>query len=246
MDKGSIVPDQTDTTDIAKRERTIAVIQAVGFIVILVVLGIMAWRFGWYNLFIGDEGVYGLTQVIDENLPRAIAIYIGALVIGGVLLAIPGFLFAIAAGALFGPVLGTIVYVVGATIAAVISFLAARTFLKDFVKPIAMRNKLLKRWLFDEIENNAILVLFVTRIFPVVPYNIQNFAYGTTDVDLFTYTWCTALFAIPAAAFYAFAAAGATDESQRILYLAVAAILAVAIFVIVFFLNRKYGLFNHR
>ena len=128
------------------------------------------------------------------NIALAIAIYIGSLVVGGVVLAIPGFLFAIAAGVLFGPILGTICYVVGATIAAVIAFFAGRTFLKGFIKPIAMRNKYLKRWLYDEIQRDAIIVLLITRTFPVIPYNVQNFAYGTTDIDPWTYTWGTALF----------------------------------------------------
>ena len=161
---------------------------------------------------------------------------------GGVVLAIPGFLFAIAAGVLFGPILGTICYVVGATIAAVIAFFAGRTFLKGFIKPIAMRNKYLKRWLYDEVQRDAIIVLLITRTFPVIPYNVQNFAYGTTDIDPWTYTWGTALFAIPGTAVYTFAAAGAIDESQRVLYMVIAAVLLIILFVVLFILNRKYDI----
>ena len=161
------------------------------------------------------------------------------------MLAIPGFLFAIAAGVLFGPVLGTTCYVIGATIAAILAFLLGRTFLKGLVKPIAMRNSRLKRWLFDEAAHNAILVLFITRIFPIIPYNVQNYAYGTTDIDLWTYTWCTALFAIPGTAFYTFAAAGVSDDSHRFLYLAIAVVLAVAMLSVIYVLNRKYDILKH-
>ena len=187
-----------DTTDISGRERIVTIMQAIGFIAALVVLGVV--------------------------------------------LAVPGFLFAIAAGVLFGPVLGTICYVVGATIAAVIAFLAGRTFLKGFIKPIAMRNKHLKRWLYDEIDRDAIIVLLITRTFPIIPYNVQNFAYGTTNIDLWTYTWGTALFAIPGTAIYTLAAAGAIDESQRVMYIAIAAVLLVILFVGLYFLNRKYDI----
>ena len=185
------------TTDISKRERIVNVMQAIGFVAALVVLGVAAWWFGWGDYLIGEEGINRLQQIVDENLALAIAIYTGSLIVGGVVLAIPGFLFAIAAGVLFGPILGTICYVVGATIAAVIAFFAGRTFLKGFIKPIAMRNKYLKRWLYDEVQRDAIIVLLITRTFPVIPYNVQNFAYGTTDIDPWTYTWGTALFAIP-------------------------------------------------
>ena len=125
---------------------------------------------------------------------------------------------------------------------AVIAFFAGRTFLKGFIKPIAMRNKYLKRWLYDEVQRDAIIVLLITRTFPVIPYNVQNFAYGTTDIDPWTYTWGTALFAIPGTAVYTFAAAGAIDESQRVLYMVIAAVLLIILFVVLFFLNRKYDI----
>ena len=160
------------TTDISKRERIVNVMQAIGFVAALVVLGVAAWWFGWGDYLIGEEGINRLQQIVDENLALAIAIYTGSLIVGGVVLAIPGFLFAIAAGVLFGPILGTICYVVGATIAAVIAFFAGRTFLKGFIKPIAMRNKYLKRWLYDEVQRDAIIVLLITRTFPVIPYNV--------------------------------------------------------------------------
>ncbi len=230
------------TTNPSKRERIITIMQAFGFVAALVVLGVAAWWFGWGDYLIGEEGISRLQQVVDENLALAIAIYIGSLVVGGVVFAVPGFLFAIAAGVLFGPVLGLVCYVVGATIAAVIAFLAGRTFLKGFIKPIAMRNKYLKRWLYDEVQRDAIIVLLITRTFPIIPYNVQNFAYGTTDIDLWTYTWGTALFAIPGTAVYTFAAAGAIDESQRVLYIAIAAVLLIVLFVVLFFLNRKYDI----
>ena len=230
------------TTDPSKRERIVNVMQAIGFVAALVVLGVAAWWFGWGDYLIGEEGISRLQQIVDENLALAIAIYTGSLIVGGVVLAIPGFLFAIAAGVLFGPILGTICYVVGATIAAVIAFFAGRTFLKGFIKPIAMRNKYLKRWLYDEVQRDAIIVLLITRTFPVIPYNVQNFAYGTTDIDPWTYTWGTALFAIPGTAVYAFAAAGAIDESQRVLYMVIAAVLLIILFVVLFILNRKYDI----
>ena len=228
--------------DASMRERAISIAQAAGLVVVLVLLSVAAWHFGWTDYLIGEEGMSRLSLVVEENLALAIAIYIGSLVVGGVLLAVPGFLFAIAAGALFGPWLGTACYVVGATIAAVIAFLAGRTFLKGLVKPIAMRNKHLKRWLFDEVDRDAVIVLLITRLFPIIPYNVQNFAYGTTDVSLWTYTWCTAVFAIPGTAVYTFAVAGVFDESQRALYLVVAAVLLVVVGAIIYMLNRKYAI----
>ena len=236
--------DDGATPEVSRHERVINIVQAAGLVIVLLAFASAAWRLGWVDYLIGEEGTERLSAIIEENLALAIAIYIGSLVVGGVVLAVPGFLFAIAAGALFGPLLGTACYVIGATIAAVIAFLAGRTFLKGLVKPIAMRNKYLKRWLFDEVDRDAVIVLLITRLFPVIPYNVQNFAYGTTDVDLWTYTWCTALFAIPGTAVYTFATAGALDESQRVLYLVIAAVLLIIVGALIYALNRKYGILN--
>ena len=230
------------TSDAEKHERTIATVQAVGFVVVLVVFGVVAWRLGWTDYLIGEEGIERLMQVVDENLLLAIGIYLVTFIVGGSLLAVPGLLFAIAAGVLFGPVLGLACCVVGATLTAVAAFAAGRTFLKGFVKPIAMRNEHLKRWLYDEADRSAIIVLLITRMIPVIPYNVQNFAYGTTDIDPWTYTWCTALFTIPGTAVYTFAAAGIVDESQRALLLTASAVLLVAVGVVVFLLNRKFSI----
>ena len=231
-----------DTSQAERHQRVVAAAQAAGLVVVLAAFGVAAWRFGWSDYLIGEQAIERLMQVVEENLPLAMGIYLGTFIVGGVLLAVPGFVFAIAAGALFGPVLGLACCVVGATLSAVIAFAAGRTFLKGFVKPLALRNAHLKRWLYDEADRDAVVVLLVTRMIPVIPYNVQNFAYGTTDIDPWTYTWCTALFSIPGTAVYTFAAAGVVDESQRVLLLVIAAVLLAIVAAIIFLLNRKYGI----
>lgn len=220
-------------------ERKIAVVRAVAFVVLLAILAFAAWRLGWADYLLGEGGIRRLEALVARNLPAAIAIYALSVVVGGTALALPGFLFPIAAGVLFGPWLGTVCCVLAATLSAVISFLAGRTFLKDVVKPLALRNRHLKRWLFDEADRDAVLMLLITRTIPVIPYNLQNFAYGTTDIKLSTYTWCTLVFMVPGTALYTFAAAGVVDESNRALYLALAAVLVVLVGLSVVLVHRR-------
>ena len=54
-----------------------------------------------------------------------------------------------------------------------------------------MKNKYLRRWLFEETEKSDILILFITRTIPIFPYNLQNFAYGVTDIKFGRYTLFT-------------------------------------------------------
>ncbi len=60
---------------------------------------------------------------------------------------------------------------------------------------------------------------------PIFPYNVQNFAYGITDVSFAHYTLYSAAFLLPGTAAYAVAAAGLVDEGGRAACFAVAAVL---------------------
>lgn len=222
------------------REKKIAIARAVAFAVLLVCLAVAAWAFGWGDYLFGGDAISRLESLVADNLPIAVLVYIASVVVGGVLLAIPGFVFALAAGVLFGPLWGTVICTVAGTLSAMIAFLAGRTFLKDVVEPIARRNRYIEKWLFDDAGRNAVIVLLVTRLVPVVPYNLQNFAYGVTDIKFSTYSLGTFVFMIPGTAAYTFAAAGVVDESQRMLYLVVAAILAVTVIVVGVVLYRRH------
>ena len=129
----------------------------------------------------------------------------------------PGALFAIAGAVLFGPLEGTLWCSLAATVGAVGAFLAGRYFLRDAVRPRVMRCGPLRRWLFSGSRRNEVLTLAVTRLVPLFPFNLQNFAYGITDMPLSVYAGATFAFIIPGTALYAFGAAGVLDEASRAL-----------------------------
>lgn len=222
------------------REKAVARARAAVLVVTLVALAVAAWAFGWGDYLFGEDGMARLEALVDENFGRAALLYIVLVVVGGVALAIPGFVFSIAAGVLFGPLWGTLLCTIAGTLAAVVAFVAGRTFLKDYIKPIVMRNRYVRKWLFENADRDALIVLLVTRMVPIIPYNVQNFAYGVTDIELSTYTWGTFLFMIPGTAAYTFAAAGVVNEEQRLLYLVIAVVLTVAVVVVGYALYRRY------
>ena len=88
--------------------------------------------------------------MIGDNIIKASVIYIIVTAVGSSVLALPGITFALFSGILFGPVLGIILCSLSSTLAAVISFLISRFFLKDAVKPIVEKNKYLNKLLFED------------------------------------------------------------------------------------------------
>ena len=210
------------------------------FFGIMAVILILNHIFGWSS-FIGDlDNLKFLEEILAYNLILAMLIYIGLTIVGCVVLALPGVTFAIVAGLLFGPVFGTLCCSAATTAGAMIAFIVGRFFLKDSIKPMVMKNKYLKKWLFDETGTNEIFILMITRLVPIFPYNLQNFAYGITDIRFGTYSVCSLVFMLPGTAMYTVGTAGLADKENRILYLGIALLLAVAVMGIGAFLKKHY------
>lgn len=206
----------------------------------IIVILVLNHIFGWSSYIGNLDNLKIIENMIKENLPLAILVYIGITVVGCVVLALPGVTFAIAAGLLFGPVLGTICCSAATTIGAMLAFIVGRFFLKDSVKPMAMKNKYLKKWLFDESGTNEIFILMITRLVPVFPYNLQNFAYGVTDIKFSTYSICSLIFMLPGTAMYTVGTAGLADKENRVIYIGIAVILAIIVMGMGAFLKKRY------
>ena len=208
---------------------------------IIIAIFILNHRFGW-SAYIGNiDNLSFMEELVQNNLWMASLIYVVLTAVGCVVLALPGVTFAILAGLIFGPWLGTLLCSVATTIGAMAAFLAGRFFLQESVKPLVMKNVYLKKWLFDQDnDKNTIFVLMITRLVPLFPYNLQNFAYGITDIKFSTYSLCSLLFMLPGTAMYTVGTAGLTDAENRWFYIGIAVVLAVIVMGIGAFLKKKY------
>lgn len=210
------------------------------FIGIIVLILVLNHIFGWSAYLGNTENLKFLENMVQDNLLLAVLIYTVLTIVSCVVLALPGVTFAIIAGLVFGPVLGTICCSVATTLGAMVAFVVGRFFLQDSIKPMAMKNKYLKKWLFDETGSNEIFILMITRLVPLFPYNLQNFAYGVTDIKFSTYSICSLIFMLPGTAMYTVGTAGLADKENRILYIGIALVLAVVVMGLGAFLKKYY------
>ena len=209
------------------------------FLVLIILILVLNHMFGWSDILMNPESLPALRQALKDNLFEALLIYTVVTIAGCVLLALPGVVFAIAAGVLFGPLWGTVACSLGTTVGACLAFLAGRYFLRDAVKPLAMKSKVLRRFLFEESGKSDIFLLMLTRLVPIFPYNLQNFAYGITDIGFWPYALYSLVFMLPGTAAYVIAAAGITGGRNRALYLGIAAALLVAVTAISLLLKKR-------
>ncbi|KAF0187928.1 MAG: hypothetical protein FD168_2164 [Desulfobulbaceae bacterium] len=113
---------------------------------------------------------------------------------------LPGLPFTIAAGILFGPFWGVVYAICGATMGATLAFLLGRYAGRDWVKQKLSG----PRWkqLDQEVEKHGWKVVAFTRLIPLFPYNLLNFAFGLTGVKLLHYIVASFIFMLPACIAY--------------------------------------------
>lgn len=210
------------------------------FLAAAAVILVLNRHYGWSDYLGNMENLSFLRQIVRENLLAAALLYGAITVVGCVALALPGVTFALLAGVLFGPWLGTVLCLLATTAGAVAAFLVGRFFLKDAVKPMVEKSALLRRLLFEDAGRSDIVILMITRLVPLFPYNLQNFAYGITDISLASYSIYTFFFMAPGVALFTVGSAGLTAERGRWVYFAAAAGLLALVLFLGWFVKKRY------
>lgn len=146
---------------------------------------------------------------------------------------LPGSLLTLAGGALFGPAWGTLWNLTGATLGAGVAFLLARHLAADWV-----RSRLGGRVqrLINGVENEGWRFVAFTRLVPLFPFILLNYALGLTRIGFVPYLIATFVCMAPAALAYTYLGhagrvALAGEEGLIRTGLAALALLAVAAFV---------------
>lgn len=215
-------------------------IKIIVFLAIIIAVLVLNRHYGWSS-YLGDtDNLMFLKTTVEENIVFALFLYIVITIVGCVVLALPGITFAVIAGMLFGPVWGIFACLIATTLGAMIAFLVGRFFLKDAIKPMLEKNKLMKKLLFSEDGKSDVIVLMITRMIPIFPYNLQNFAYGITDIGFWKYSIFTFVFMFPGVSFFTIGAAGLTAGEDKWKYFLIAGVLAVAVTAAGMFIKKKF------
>ncbi|MGD2182390.1 TVP38/TMEM64 family protein [Lusitaniella coriacea] len=112
------------------------------------------------------------------------------------LIGIPGTILTVAGGVVFGLVWGTVWSVIGATLGAIGAFLLARYFLHDWVQRQFCHHQMLER--FEQaVTKMPLQFVLAIRFAPISPFNVVNFLFGLTPIQLKPYAIGTLLGIIP-------------------------------------------------
>jgi len=127
-----------------------------------------------------------------------ILIYIAACV-----LFIPGSALTLGAGAIFGVVKGSFIVSIGSTLGATAAFLVGRYLARDWIARKIERNE--KFTAIDQaVGAEGWKIVGLTRLSPVFPFSLLNYAYGLTKVSLRDYVLASWIGMMPGTVMYVY------------------------------------------
>jgi len=122
---------------------------------------------------------------------------------------IPGSLLTLKGGCLFGVVWGSIYVTIAATLGAICAFLIGRYLSRDWVCRKIESNPKFKA-INQAVKKEGWKIVLLTRLSPIFPFNLLNYAFGVTQVSLRDYS-LGSIGMIPATVVYVYIGSLATD-----------------------------------
>lgn len=223
-----------------KENRKGGVIKIICFVCIVVIALITVNYLGLIDKL---KDVSGLQVYFQELGIIGYIVYILIYIVVAIFM-LPASALTIVAGITFGSILGGVLALFGATIGASIAFLIAKYFARQTII-----NKFGESIIFKKIEKgvaeNGTSFLILTRLVPIFPYNIQNYAYGVTNMNVVTFTLVSFVTMMPGALIYAFMAGEIVANGfsvKLLIQFAGAGILLFGVSLIPKYISKKKGI----
>ena len=161
---------------------------------LLIILILAALIAAYFAFGLGDYlTVEGIKQIADDvggyyarNPAQVIALFF-LVYVAVTAASLPGAaVMTLAAGAMFGVLVGTIVVSFASTLGATLAFLASRYVLRDTIEArFGERLKAVNQGL----ERDGAFYLFTIRMIPLFPFFVVNLVMGLTRIRAWTYAW---------------------------------------------------------
>ena len=136
------------------------------------------------------------------------------------LIPVPAEIIALAAGRILGPFWGFVTVWVGAMLGAYVGFWLARV-LGQTVLPYVVAPRYLLR-VHHGLQRLNIPLVLAMRLFPVISFNLLNYALGLTTMSWWQFTWTTGVGILPITALVVFGGAYLHDWRMLLLLILLA------------------------
>ena len=145
---------------------------------------------------------------------------------------LPGLPVTVLSGVAFGPVFGVVYAWIGSVTGVSLAFLTARYVARDLVENWVSGNAQFKK-IDEKVEQEGWRILMFTRLVPLFPFNLQNYAYGLTKIRFSTYVLVSSIFMLPGTIAYVqiggALVSGEGDLRKTLIYLSLAGVLILLV-----------------
>ena len=130
-------------------------------------------------------------------------VFVVAFYIVACILFLPGSILTLGAGFLFKVIAGTITVSIGSTLGACAAFLVGRTVARKWIAGKVAKNA--KFAAIDEaVAQQGFKIVLLTRLSPVFPFNLLNYAFGLTRIPFWKYALGSWIGMIPGTVMYVY------------------------------------------
>lgn len=183
-----------------------------------------------------------MAQVIQDNI-QSFGVWgpiamVALLIIATIFSPIPNSLIIIAMGATYGPVWGSMLAIVGASLASSFAFFLARKFGEQLVERFFPKTHFLHVFL----TNNAFPTIFILRLIPSVSFDMVSYGVGLTKIPFRTFFVASFLGTIPGLISYVLIGAGLTSDNT---FSWIGVAMYGGLVILGFFLSHRMGLFSN-
>lgn len=201
------------------------------FILAFIFFGVVCYLLHSCGLFSLLSDLSRLQAAVQQHGVRGYTLYVVLFSLATLFL-LPGSLLVIVGGLVFGTVTGTLLSLVAATLASALSFLVARWMGRDLLLKYLGHTAVFQT-IEKGIRRSGSDYLILTRLIPLFPYNIQNYAYGLTAIPFWRYTVISAVTTLPGIFIYTLMANELVTQGLTALFMAKLCLAGGVLFIVI-------------
>ncbi len=187
---------------------------------------------GWlYHIGVTPEILEGWVMRLGLWAPVGFVLLYGVATVA----VVPGGVFDLVGGAVFGPYYGSLYDLIGGSLGAALAFLVARYIARDWLE--ARAGPRLQSVMASVHDEGWRFVAFV-RLVPIFPYNIVNYLLGLTRIPFHHYLLATVVFMAPSTVAYTWLGFAGRQVMEGDTYQIRYALVALALLGILIFVPR--------
>ncbi len=175
-------------------------IKFIAIIILLIIIIGLGKYFNWQT-YINQGLEIALNEIKHLGYLGVIAFIL--IYILATILFIPGSFLTLGSGAIFGVIWGTVYVSIGSILGGTLAFLVGRYMARDWIDH-QLEGKANFKKIAEAVSKDGWKIVLLTRLSPVFPFNLLNYAFGITKVSLKDYFLASWIGMLPGTIMYVY------------------------------------------